>query len=1058
MGPENAEKPSRNMNPISTTIATQASGFPLSFTQERLWFLDQLEGSTHYHLTAMYRMETQPNTQQLESAFRDVLRRHLPLRSVYRQDEEGQARQFLLNFLDWSLVVNETKLGGDALAAHTEAFMHRPFDLKEDFMLRAELVSLSEGGYRLMLCIHHIAFDGWSLSLLVQELAEAYNARVEGRAMQLPVLPISYLDYAQRQREQEKDPNWQGRLQQWVDYLTGLEPLNFPTDMPRPTQQSVRGANYTFNLDTALMPGLRQLAREHRVTLYMLLLSIFKVFLQRSTGQTDLAVGIPVANRNSSEVHPLIGFFTNTLVLRSDLSKTPTFGELVGQVKERALNAFSSQDIPFEQIVQRVGTGRDASRSPLFQVMFIMQNNPEPQPLVLGGAPWVEENYDYQTTKFDLTFSLTDKQDHLELYVEYNNALFLPERIERMAEQYQALVRSVIAQPQASLQELNALSEAERTLLVEQFNATALPEAGSRHALDYFAQHVAKQPEAVALKFREATYSYQALDQLSNQLAHLLAEQGVKAETLVAVCSPRTPQMLAAMLAIWKLGAAYIPVDPEYPQERIDYMLADAQANYLVLGGDGVSVPEGVRVVWLDRDLEKYQVQSTSAPEVAHQLEVLSHIIYTSGSTGKPKGVMLTQSNVSAFLGWALDEFGQEPFDTVFAGTSICFDLSVYELFMPLAAGKQVRLLEDSLEIPRYLADEQNVLINTVPSVVEYLLENEVDLSHVTLLNMAGEPISRRITEGLDLERIKTRNLYGPSEDTTYTTHYVITDHRTYIGKPIANTQIYLTDEGLNLVPFGAIGELCTAGAGVGKGYLNRPELTAEKFVRNPFGEGDLYRTGDLARWLPDGNLEFLGRKDHQVKIRGFRIELGEIETALLKHEAVTKAVVVAREDAQGAKQLVGYLVTQAEVSTPELQSFLGQGLPSYMVPAHLIQLETLPLTPNGKVDKRALPDPGEWAQEGVAYAEPTDEVSAWLASLWAELFDRDLIGLHDHFFHLGGHSLLATRVMTQIKKEYGVELPVKYLFDFPTVEGLAKCIRVWHTAEDEEELEVLDI
>ncbi|MFN0056081.1 MAG: amino acid adenylation domain-containing protein [Planctomycetales bacterium] len=1031
---------------------------PLSFAQERLWFLDQLDpGSATYNIPWIHRLRGPLNVAALERSLQEIVRRHAALRTTFVL-VDSQPQVVVLEPAPFHLTVTDlqgvSENGREAEAqrlAVEEA--GRPFDLARDVMLRAQLLPLGDQDHFLVVTIHHIASDGWSMGVFERELTALYEAFAKNEPSPLPQLPIQYVDYSMWQRTWLRDAELDRQLAYWKQQLTGTPAvLELPTDFPRPTVARYRGAHREIVLDASLTQALHALSRRQGVTPFMTLLAAFQVLLARYSGQEDVSVGTSIAGRNRTEVEGLIGFFINSLVVRTDLSGNPTVRELLGRVREVTLGAYSHQDLPFEKLVEELSPERSLSHSPLFQVMFVLQNTPWSS-LEFPGVAVSRLAIDNATAKLDLLLSLGEQDGQLRGTLEYNTDLFQATTIERLIGHFQVLLEGIVADPDQRIGHLPLLSAAERQQIVVEWNRTATDDPRDRCIHKLFEAQVARTPDAVALVCGDESMTYGELNARANRLAHHLIELGVGPEVLVGLCVERSPVMIVGLLGILKAGGAYVPLDPAYPTERVGFMLHDCQASVLLAQQNLVkSLPfHAARVVCLDTDWTDIGTAPDTDPVCSAGPENLAYVIYTSGSTGRPKGVALEHRNTVALIAWAQSVFTVQELSGVLATTSICFDLSVYEVFVPLCSGGCVILVENALELANRSPDARVRLINTVPSAIAELLELQAVPDSVVTVNLAGEPLSTSLVGTIYRQTQVQRvyDLYGPSEDTTYSTCALrLPDAQATIGRPIANTRVYVLDGHRQPVPIGVPGELYLAGAGVARGYLNRPELTAEKFVADPFSEAPgalMYRTGDLVRWRPDGNLEFLGRLDQQIKLRGFRIELGEIEAVLGQHPQVRQAVVVLREDHPGDKRLAAYIVSQEAETRPagaDLRQSLHDKLPDYMVPGAFVLLDTLPLTPNGKVDRKALPAP-DWDRDHlepipVAPRTPVEEL---LSGIWSRVLGLEHVGSHNNFFELGGHSLLATQVIARVRDVLAVDLPVRSLFEVPTVAGLAKRI-----------------
>ncbi|MEX2592395.1 MAG: amino acid adenylation domain-containing protein, partial [Anditalea sp.] len=1024
---------------------------PLSFSQESLWFIDQLEGSVQYHLPIVLKIQGQLDLEAMEYALKYIVNRHEIFRTVIHE-KDGLKEQLVMDADSWQLsVVEGQKYQQDAeIMQNIEQFVQEPFDLSNDFMMRARLIRLGNQDHVLVLVMHHIAFDGWSYSVLIKELEALYKAYPENLNSALVSLPFQHGEYALWQRKLIRGKFIEEKTSYWKNKLAGAVTLQLPTDHAKlsSSSTSTKGAVSQFRIDSILSGKIRAIAKQEGATLFMTLLAAFKVLLYRYSSQEDICVGTVMAGRQQTETEDLIGYFINTLPLRSQLDGKASFTDLLEQIKNTTLDAYANQEVPFERIVAAVAVERVENQNPLFQVMFLLQNVPEVPQLNLNGASVSKMEVPQKTSKFDLTFSLTETAEGLMGTVEYRTDLYQEQTIEKMMGHYQQLLHSITGNPEASIGKLKMLTSEEKHQLLISNNNNAFNYPTGKTIIDLFEEQVLKNPHGKALVFEGQQLSYQELDHKSNQLAHFLRSKGVKEESLVLVCIGRSLEMVVGMMGILKAGAAYVPIDPHYPLERIRYIQEDTGAQLVLSSKESKTKLQhlaGLDIIELDRKLAILEGQSTSKVKTLLSPDHLAYVLYTSGSTGTPKGVMIEHRNTFYFVCWCKQEFGSSHFELVYASTSICFDLSVFELFFPLSIGKSIRLIESGLQISKYLSHDTFVLINTVPSVVQNLLEEKADLSRVSIINMAGEPISPKILKELDPEKIEVRNLYGPTEDTTYSTVYKLDKKkRLLIGKPISNTSIYILNPENELNPEGVPGEICIGGAGVARGYLNHEELTTERFIRNPFHNGHtkIYKTGDLGRWKAGGFIEYLGRKDEQVKIHGYRIELGEIESVLHQFEGVKQAAVVVKQDLEGDKYLVGYIVPNGKYELAAIIDFLKEKLPHFMIPSSWEKLDGLPLNPNGKIDRKALSDSVGSAHSGKEFVAPSTKLERELARIWEKILNLERVGIHDNFFEIGGHSLLAYRIISAVREQIKIELGIRELFSNPTIAELSGKIK----------------
>ncbi|PZO15513.1 MAG: hypothetical protein DCF25_13600 [Leptolyngbya foveolarum] len=1093
----------RRQNAAKSTIpvaATDAS-YPLSFAQRRLWFLHQLTPhSPLYNLAAAIRLRGQLRRDLLARSLNEVRRRHTILRSRF-VNINGQPRQVIPPWQEAALIpldlVDLQNLSdleqASAIQHHTDKLTQHAFDLSQDEPVRFVLLRLAENHHRLLVGMHHIVSDGWSKGLLIKEVATLYQAYLAEQPSPLADLLVQYTDFSVWQQQQQTGSDFQAHASYWKETLSGSLPLlELPIARPNHGIHSHPGRIETFELSAQLSQSLRQIAQQEGATLFMTLLTAFNILLYRYSGQSDLCIGIPTAGRATAQLEDLIGCFINPVVVRSDLSGDPCFKTLLRQVRETATEAYSHADFPFDKLVEELQPDRETT--PLFQVMFTLQNVPKAT-LNLPDLDLDVTELHSGTAKFDLTLAMEECASGITGTLEYRSDRFDQTAIVRLKEQFQTLLQSIVTDLDRPLSALNLLPAQESQQLLTDWNQTAMPISESTiHQL--FEKQVEKTPEAIALTFQDSLsdhqhLTYRELNQRANQLAHHLQTLGVKSETRVGLCVTRSPDMLIGLLGILKAGGAYVPLDPSYLVERLTFMVQDSQIAVLVMQSQPLldqplaqnlaqsltQTAPTAQIVDLERDRPLITQQPQDNLKTPVTPQSLAYLIYTSGSTGRPKGVMIEHRSVVNFLQSLQQQLALTPADHLLAVTTLSFDISVLELLLPLSVGASVTIAsqamtKDAIQMIAALEQSQSTVMQATPSTWQMLLSagwrGKADL---TILS-GGEALSRDLAEQLLSKGAAVWNLYGPTETTIWSTvHRVTTATETIpIGRPIANTQIYLLDERLQPVPMGGPGELYIGGAGLARGYWQQPDLTAARFIENPFKKGDrLYKTGDLVRYqtvhqtvnqtvhearqLPCGMLEHLGRLDHQVKLRGHRIELGEIEAILRKQQTVTAAIVIAREDEPGDQHLVAYAVFDENTTSAALRSVLRSYLPEYMVPAAVVRLERLPLTPNGKVDRKALPRPDYQPEPIAAFAAPKTPVERQLIHLWASVLKASVqqasdISTDQSFFDLGGHSLLATQLMAQIREEFQVELPLRILFDFSTIADLAQQIETHKLSE----------
>jgi amino acid adenylation domain-containing protein len=1017
--------------------------------------------SPAYNLAFTLELSGPLDVAALDASLQAMVERHETLRTIF-VGINGEPRAKILQSLPVLLkkVDLRENLGREAAARKIAIEDARsPFDLARGPLLRVTLVQLEAERHILLLAMHHIASDAWSMGVFWHELGALYNATVHGQSADLPELPIQYVDFAVWQRQWLQDDVLERQLNYWTQQLAGAPAtLDLPTDRPRPRVQRFYSATHTAELPFDLGQALDALARKQDSTPFMVLLAAFQTLLSRYSGQTNIVVGTAMANRTQIELESLIGFFVNTLVLRTHLEQSPTFRELLTRTREITLGAYEHQDLPFEKLVEALHPQRDLSYTPLVQVMFGLQNAPAVE-LEMTNLRARTEVVPLEGSSFDLALSITESAQGLAASFEYNTDLFDAATVARMAGHYRTLLESTVANTEARIAQLPMLTQSERAeLLHDEIDVTdtSLPE---QCVHELFELQAAETPNATALVFKDQSLSYQELNTRANQLAHRLRELGVGPEVRVALCLERSLDLVVGLLAILKAGGAFVPIEPNSPRERMAFLLADSQAPVLVTYSTILELLPAYSgaTILLDSDQRTSSNAPTTTPVSGVMLNNLAYVIYTSGTTGQPKGVLVEHGNLIHTLRASQAEFRFTCADIMPCLASFAFDIALFELFSPLLVGGTcVVVAKEQVQDVVRLAEllPRVTALHVVPSLMRQLVtflmsrSKTLSIEKLRMVFTGGDAVPPDLLG--DLQRVFSDAhlyvLYGPTEATIICARYRVlrdapTQHQ-MIGRVFPSMRLRLYDAHQQLVPMGVRGEIYIGGASVSRGYLARPELTAEKFVTLD-GER-FYRTGDLARYRADLNLEFLGRNDTQVKIRGYRIELGEIESILVQHPAVRDAVVLAREDMPGDKRLVAYVVLRAAngIGRSELRTFLKQKLPEYMVPSAILFLAALPLSANGKVDRRALPVP-EYDQLAAEseFVEPRTSLEETIATIWADILKLPRVGIHDNFFELGGHSLLATQVISRLRTSLGIELPLRTIFEAPTVEELAVAV-----------------
>ncbi|BCL84574.1 non-ribosomal peptide synthetase [Ktedonobacteria bacterium brp13] len=1036
-------------------IEEQAETFPLSFEQQRLWFFQQLEPHLSlYNVPISHRLTGVVDITALERSLNAIVERHEALRTTFAM-VDGQPVQVIHPTLHVKLPVTDIQaLPASELEAEitrrveTEALI--PFDLETGPILRAQLVQLGPEEYLFLLTVHHIVFDDWSIGIFYNELQELYASYKNVEDLQLAELPIQYADYALWQREwQEK--TFETQLTYWKQQLKGAPAiLSLPGDHPHPPAQSYQGALYYFTLPEPLSQAISALSRQEDATLFMTLLAAFQVLLARYTGQDDIVVGSPIVNRNRVEIESVIGFFVNMLALRVDLGGDPSFRDILKRVRKTVLDAYAHVDLPFEKLIDGLQIRRDASYAPLFQVMFALQNITS-STLQLSELSVTPFNKISRTAKYDLSMIMASGKE-LTGIIEYSTDLFDAATIERFVEHFQILLEGIVSSPDLSLSNLPLLTARERQQLLVEWNTTATDYPETVCFQQLFEDQVEKGPAAPAVTFEKQTLTYRELNERSNQLAHYLQRLGVGPEVLVGLCVERSLEMVIGLMGILKAGGAYVPLDPAYPKERLAFILADTQAPVLLtqqqlLQELALQDAQDTHVICLDSDWQTIARESVANLHSGATAQNSAYVIYTSGSTGRPKGVTIPQQALVNFLCFMRERLAMTAHDIMLATTSLSFDIAGLECYLPLITGAQVvvaarEVAADGQQLAAMVTDSECTMLQMTPAAWRMLVGTGWQGNQRLRILCGGEALSQDLARTLLTKGMCLINLYGPTETTIWSALHEVehADNSIPLGQPLANTQLYVLDTTMRPVAIGMEGELYIGGAGLARGYLNQPALSAERFLPDPFSQepgARLYRTGDLVRYRSSGKIEFLGRLDHQVKVRGFRIELGEIEATLRQHPAVKDAMAMVREDTPDNKRLVAYVIAHQEtaLAATSLRDYLSVRLPGHMLPSALVFLAAFPLTPNGKVDRKSFPIPTFDESKNI-YIAPRRPIEALLADIWAAVLKVEQIGMYDNLFDLGGDSLHSVQVTVRAQ-QVGLMITPKQLLRYQSIDSL---------------------
>lgn len=1030
-------------------VQTTREDIQASYAQERLWFLNQLDGAQEgaYAIPALLRLEGFIQTEVLSRVFDTMVQRHESLRTNFIE-KEGILLQKIAQ--DSTFSFKEIRCKENEIQEHVSQALSKSFDLEDESLFRVFLYTVNTHRQYLLIHMHHIISDGWSMGILIAEVRALYQAYSKGQANPLPALEIQYADYAVWQRQHLDPEALEEKINYWKKRLHGVEPLALPSSYPRPLVQSYKGDTATFLIDKNLTTKLYALSKKYDATLFMTLFSCLGLLLHKYSDQEEIVIGSPIANRNRTEIEPLIGFFLNTLALKQTFDKGMTFDTLLLKNKEETLEAYANQDVPIEYIIHSLDLTRDSSRSPLFTVMLILQNTVD-QMLDLPDIQITQLKTKTQGSKFDITMELKEVEGALEGSLEYATDLFSAAYIESMLGHFMKLLEGICKDERQALSNYSLLDDKEKEMLLVTYNDTkgAYPKTSCLHHL--FEAQVGATPDHEALVYEKESISYKILNEKANQLAHLLISKGVDNNQLVAICVDRSVDMVVGLLAILKAGGAYVPIDPHYPKERIAYIIADSKVDFVLTQTVVQEVLPLIKskILLLDKmDLTK---EKKSNPDLLCASDSLAYVIYTSGSTGQPKGVMIEHKGVVNFLTAMQKNFKSTESLRLLAVTPISFDIHVLEIYLPMISAGVVVLASQSmrtsaLDIREAIEKESITMMQATPATWEMLLSSGWEPQTSVEMLIGGEALSESLKNKLlSSDDMRLYNMYGPTETTVWTTMAQMkVSPKVQVGRPIHNVKLYILDRALQPVPKGIFGELYIAGDGLARGYINQEKLTASTFIENPFEVGTkLYKTGDLVRYAEKGNIEYIRRIDDQIKLRGFRIELGEIEQKLLEIPYIVQAVVILKEDTYINKALVAYVTTidDSDIEIKAIKAYVSQHLPEYMVPSVVVKLTKMPLTPNAKIDKKQLAKRPLDIPLSKSYVPANNAIEEKLVEIFSTLLVVEKVGIHDNFFELGGHSLLATQLLSKIRKEFQVEMLLRDLFTLEDIESLALCI-----------------
>jgi surfactin family lipopeptide synthetase A len=1045
----------KRMNYSIDQISEKVKTAPLSFSQQQMWVIEQIQPGNHaYNLPVGYRLKGKLDVQLLEDSFNEIIKRHDSLRTTFAFINE-EARQII--HPEFSIKIKiidmEDLHTGKQLSRIASEEVIRPFDLSSLPLVRVTLIRINEFDHVLLLNLHHIISDGWSLGIISNELSILYNSRIEGMLPELPELTAQYSDFVTWQQEKNWKPTYNEQLSFWKEQLKGELPnIELPLDKQRPAVQSLNGSNEFFYLPGALVKKIQSVGFRRGSTFFMTILTALQTFLHKYSGGEDIIIGTPVSNRPRKTDENIVGNYINTVAVRANLGNNPQFSSLLRQTRKSTIDALTNRDLPFEKIVENIKIRRDLSRNPVFQVM--LQVLPK-YSFNLSDLQISSFNFDHGYSQFDLSFHMYEEEEGYQCRIEYSTDLFKPDTIRRMADNFVFFLNALAEHPDSTISDVSVLNETERNKVLYEWNNTASDFPDNDTVISLFEKAVLLNGDKPAVQYRDSVLTYRELNHRANLLANYLQRYDVKSGSLVGVCIERSGDMMVALLGILKTGAAYLPLDPSFPVERLNFIINDAEVPVLISQDHLKDIFPGFKgkVVTIDNEWKEIKNEGDENPGTFISPSDLAYTIYTSGSSGKPKGVLIEHRALINFLTSMQRQPGINDKDVLLAVTTISFDISILELFLPLISGALVVIAgKDEAVDGRLLLDliskTNTTILQATPSTWKLMIESGWKKTPGLKMLCGGEAFTRELADKL-IERGKELwNMYGPTETTIWSSVSKISAgaEPVFIGRPIANTTMYIVDKNMHPVPVGVPGELLIGGTGLARGYLNRPELNEERFIKNPFdgSVSRLYRTGDLVRHTPDGEIEFIGRTDFQVKLRGYRIELGEIESILMQHPDIKEVVVTAKQNKNGDKQLAAYLipVDNKELKLNELRTFLKEKLPDYMVPAAFVKMDKFPLTPNAKVDRKALPEPETGGIEsGSLHIAPRNDPEKKMTEIWERILGRSNISVNDNFFDIGGHSLLAVQMFAELENVFDVKLPLATLFEHQTVSELVEAL-----------------